>query len=241
MAYRIKLEQFEGPLDLLLALINERKMDVARVSLAAVADQYLEYVKKQENISLENLAHFLSVASRLILIKSRALLPLLEFSQEEEKEIKDLEWQLREFKRFKEVSRRIGNLFDSPRKIFSREGFWGMDGFFYPPENINVFDLKKTFLKIINEIPEVEKLEEEMVREIVTLEEKIDHLREALKGRMESSFSEIVSSANDKIEIIVSFLAMLELIKQRIIHVEQKESFKDIKLTMKNYPNPQNF
>ena len=102
-----KLEKFEGPLDLLLELIEKEELQITELSLAHVADQYLEHIKNNSNIHLENLAEFLSVASKLILIKSRALLPILEFSQEEEAEIKDLAKQLEEYKKFKEAARRM--------------------------------------------------------------------------------------------------------------------------------------
>lgn len=235
--YKIKLKHFEGPLDLLISLIEDQKMDITQVSLSAVADQYLEYIKEQENVSIENLTHFLSVASRLILIKSKTLLPLLKLSHEEEEEIKDLEQQLKEFKKFKEVSQKIGKLFISSNESFSREGFLETGYFFCPPENINVFDLKKSFLKILDEIPISEKLEEEMVKEIVTLEEKIIYLQETLKKKVESSFSEIVSDSKDKIEVIVYFLAMLELIKIRVLEANQQNLFEDIKLSVKQYGN----
>jgi segregation and condensation protein A len=231
--YNIKLEQFEGPLDLLTSLIEEQKLDITHLSLAKVADQYLEYINNKENITLDHLADFLTVASRLILIKSKALLPMLELSQEEEAEIKDLEKQLVEYKKFKDISKRIGKMLGSHRISFSREGFVGVQVFFYPPQETNVFDLKKTFEKVLSEIPVVEKLEEEMVRDVITLEDKISHLQETLRERLEMNFSEITSGAKDKIEVIVSFLAMLELVKQRIINVEQNRLFEEIKMKVK--------
>jgi len=230
MTYKIKLEQFEGPLDLLLSLIEEQKLDVTQVSLAKVADQYLEYIKNKENITLENLADFLTIASKIILIKSKALLPLLEFSDEEEEEIKDLTRQLEEYKKFKDIAKKIRLLASSRKACFSREGFLGIQSFFYPPKDINSFDLKKAFAKVLSEVPVVEKLEEEMVREVITLEDKIGHLQEMLKNKIETSFSEIAAGAKDKIEVVISFLAMLELVKQRLIQVEQSDLFSEIKL-----------
>jgi segregation and condensation protein A len=230
--YQIKLEQFEGPMTLLMSLIEEQKLDVTRLSLAKVTDQYLEYIENKQDISLENLADFLSVASKLILIKSKALLPLLELSNEEEKEIKDLEWQLVEYKKFKEASKKIDRMINLGRTSFSRDSFLGLRYFFRPPENINLFDIKKAFLKILSEIPIIEKLEEEMVRDVITLEEKITHLENSLREKIETSFSEIASTAQDKIEVIISFLAMLEMIKQRIINVNQKNLFQDIRIKL---------
>jgi segregation and condensation protein A len=233
MVYHAKLDKFEGPLDLLLQLIEEQKLEITEVSLAKVADQYLDYLSQKEKITLENLADFLTVASKLILIKSKALLPTLEFSDEEEKEILDLEQQLAQFKKFKEISKAIGKLAESNRIGFSRDKFVSVKSFFFPPENINVFDLKKYFVKVLSEIPVMEKLEEEMVREVITLEEKIGHLQAHLKERVETSFHELVSGAEDKVDVIVSFLAMLEMVKQRLVHVEQGDLFSEIKLRHK--------
>jgi segregation and condensation protein A len=174
----------------------------------------------------------LTVASRLILIKSKALLPMLILTNEEEEEIKDLETQLAEYKRFKEAAKGVGKMYNSGRTSFSRESFLGIGSFFYPPKEVNAYDLKKYFEKILSEIPVIEKLEEEIVREVITLEEKINQLRDTLKERIETTFSEITASAADKIEVIVSFLAMLELIKQRMIQVEQNSLFEEIKVKL---------
>lgn len=231
--YQCKLEKFEGPMDLLLALIEEKKLDITEISLARVADQYLEYIKNNEKIRLENLADFLAVASRLILIKSRALLPTLELSGDEEEEIKDLEKQLSEYKKFKEASLVLGKMSQLGKICYSREGFSGVRAIFYPPEGIGVFDLKKHFLAVLAEIPVIEKLSEEIVGEVITLEEKINDLQNVLRGRIEATFSDITAEAKDKIEVILSFLAMLEMVKQRIINVEQKELFREIKMKVK--------
>lgn len=228
--YQIKLEQFEGPLDLLLQLTEQEKLDITRVSLAKITDQYLEYIASTQNIMLSHLADFLSVASRLILIKSKALLPMLEFSKEEEEEIRDLEYQLAQYRKFKEAARNLANLYDAPAASFSREGFSGLGVVFYPPENITKEDLLKAFSKILGEIPVLEKLEEEMVQEVLTMEEKIVHLQNTLREKVQTSFSELVVNAVDKIEVVVSFLAMLEMVKQKLIHVEQGELFSEIQL-----------
>lgn len=233
MIYHIRTEKFEGPLDLLLELIEKEELKISEFSLAQVADQYLEHIRNNEEIHLENLAEFLSVASKLILIKSKALLPIFQFSEEEEEEVRDLTRQLAEYKKFKEASLELDKLAGAGRIAYAREGYSGVKSIFYPPENINAFDLKKYFQFVLDEIPVVEKLEEEIVRDIVTLEDKINELQNFIRQRVETSFSELTAKAEDKIEVIVSFLAMLEMVKQRIIDVEQGELFKDIKLSVK--------
>ena len=233
MAYSVKTDKFEGPLDLLLELIEKEELNITEFSLAHVADQYLEHIKANADIRIENLAEFLSVAAKLILIKSRALLPILQFTEEEEAEIKDLARQLEEYKKFKEASLRLGKMAESGKIIYSRQGFSGVQSFFYPPEDMNVYDFRKYFQLVLNEIPIIEKLEEEIVREVVTLEEKINDLQNFLRQKVETSFSEIASQATDKIDVIISFLAMLEMVKQRIVEVDQKELFQEIRLSIR--------
>lgn len=232
--YQVKLEKFEGPLELLLELIEKEKLSITELNLARVADQYLEYIRDNQNIHLEHLADFLSVAAKLILIKSRALLPILKFTDEEEEEIGDLAAQLAEYKRFKDISVKIKKLAVENRVCFSKLPYQGIRSVFYPPEGINAYNLKKYFQKVLSEIPIVSVLQEEIVGEIITLEERISDLEVALRNKVETCFSELVAEAKDKIDVIISFLAMLEMVKQRMVKVEQQELFQDIKLSMRS-------
>lgn len=228
--YNVKLPKFEGPMDLLLKLIEEQKLDITEMSIAQVADDYLEFVRGDENISLEHLAEFVNIASKIILIKSRSILPTLEVTEDEEKEIKDLEEQLRLYKKFKEAGDKIGFLLKNGKRLYSRDYLLGVSAVFAPPKNLNAFDLKKTFQRIIDQIVLPEKLPKEAVRDIITLEDKINELQKTLVSRVEFSFSQMNFSARDKAEIIVSFLALLELVKQRIVAVEQDKLFSDINI-----------
>lgn len=230
MAYHFRLEKFEGPLDLLLSLIEKEKLDITQVSLAQVADQYLNYIREEESISLENLSAFLAIAARLILIKSRALLPVLDFSDEEEEAMEDLEYRLKAYQLFREASQQLGKMFLRAQGAATRESFLGMQVVFYPPKDISKEALRDHFVHVLGDIPVFEVLPEKEMAAIVTLEEKITLLQETLSLRVESSFSELVSKTADKVEVIVSFLAMLELIKQRFIHVEQEKFFSDIRI-----------
>lgn len=230
MAYHIRLEQFEGPLDLLLSLIEKEKLDITHVSLAKVADQYLKYLETEESISLDNLAAFLSVAARLILIKSRALLPILEFSDEEEESMDDLELRLKEYQRFREAAGKLGAAFHRKEHAYARESFLGTQVVFYPQSGLTAMDLRAHFESVLGEIPVLEVLPEKEIRAIITLEEKILHLKDTLAQRAESSFAELTRSTTDRVEVIISFLAVLEMVKQRIIFVEQDRFFSDIRI-----------
>ena len=230
MAYQIRLEQFEGPLDLLLSLIEKEKLDITHVSLAKVADQNLEYLKGEEVITLYNLSSFLSVAARLILIKSRALLPILHFSDEEEESMDDLEVRLREYKRFREVIGPLQELLGKKHGSYPRESFLGVTKVFYPPRTLTAQDLHSHFTNVLGEIPLFEVLPEKEIQAVITLEEKIMQLKQTLLERAESSFSDLIRLSSDRVEVIVSFLAILEMVKQRVIFVKQEEFFSDIRI-----------
>ncbi len=230
MVYHVRLEQFEGPLELLLSLIEKEKLPITEVSLARVADQFLEYVEREENVSLEHLAAFLSVASRLILLKSRALLPLLTFSDEEETAIEDLEYQLKEYQRFRKAALFFRERLTRGERAYARESFLGTQIVFHPPQDLKARDLRMAFENVLGSIPLFEKLEEETIATVMSLEEKIAQLQETLRERAESSFREMVEQAESRLEHIVAFLALLELVKQRFITVEQENFFEDIRI-----------
>lgn len=229
--YNVKIPKFEGPMNLLLELIERQKLDISEVSIAQVADDYLEYIRNDPEISLENMSEFVNIASKIILIKSRSILPTLEVSAEEEKEIKDLEEQLRLYKKYREAAEILKNIFAAKRTMFSREYMSDLSAMFMPPKNINTYDLRKKFLELVDQIVLPEKLAEEAVQGIVTLEEKIAQLEHCLREKIEMSFSEIKGNSGDKVEIIVSFLALLELVKQKIVNVEQNKLFEEIKIS----------
>lgn len=233
MSFTVKLEQFEGPLDLLLDLIQKEKLEITRISLAKVTDSYLEHIKTNAEISSDNLSDFLIVAARLILIKSKALLPVLELTPDEEESIQDLEARLLLYKKFKEISETLGIQFDKRQFSFSRKGFEGVKQGFFPPPNVDGVLLEKTMSRILAEMPKPEKLREERVKEVITLEQKIVELKSSLQQRIETSFKVLTKNAKDKTEIIVTFLAVLELFKEKIINVEQKEIFGEIMVSKK--------
>jgi len=230
--YIVKTGQFQGPLDLLLQLTEEKKLDITEVSLAKVTDQYLTYLKNLKNISLEDLANFLVVASRLILIKSRMLLPTLELSEEEEEDIESLKKQLEEYKKFKNFAKQIEKIAKEKNIAYSREKYQDMKSVFYPPKNFKLEDLKVTFEKILEEIALLEeKLPKENLQLKASIEEKINYIKNEISNRIRASFQDLTKQARSKMDVIVSFLALLELVKQKLVAVEQKKAFEDIKIS----------
>lgn len=230
MMYYVKMEQFEGPLDLLLDLIENERVDITRVSLASITDEYLAYISKRKDISLHNLTDFLSVAAKLILVKSHALLPLLQLDDDEEEDLEELERQLAALKVFKDQNETFSKLFERAQSFYGNKGVWGQDAYFCPPENMTVDDMRTAFLVSLHTIPRMEELEEKIVSDVISLERRIVQIQRSVEDRATTVFSDITANAKDKSEVVVSFLALLELVKQKIIIAKQSGAFNDIEL-----------
>lgn len=231
---QIKLEKFEGPLSLLLKIIENEELDITQISLSKIADEYLAFIRNQNNIiNPEEMADFLVVAARLLLIKSRALLPYLH--PEEEAEIEDLEQQLKMYKEFIEATKKIEKMIGRKKFMFVREfnrkAMLQNLNVFSPPKGLTANDLSMIFNDLVNRLTPPEKLEEETLERKIHIEEKILHIQQLLIDRISVSFKKVMASAESKTEIIVSFLALLELIKQRSVSVDQDELFSDITIT----------
>lgn len=229
-AYLVKQEKFEGPLELLLDLIEREKLSIAEISLSRVADEYIAHIRALENIDPEELAEFLVVAAQLMLIKSRSLLPSLELTQEEEGSIEELEKRLAEYQKIRELARELKKLEILKNHILVREAFRGQEPIFYPPPKLKMESLKEPFAAFLAALPKIEKLAEEKIKKIISLEEKISHIRSFLSDRLERAFSEIIKGAAGKVDVIVSFLAILELAKQKFLDIRQEKLFEDIKI-----------
>jgi len=225
-----KLEKFEGPLSLLLKLIEEEELDITQISLAKIADQYIEYIRTSPNITPDNMADFLVVATRLLLIKSRALLPYL--YPEEEKEIEELEDQLRMYKEYVEAMKKINVMIGKKKFMFAREFnrkvILAEANLFSPPKNIKADDLAMIFADLLTRLQPPEKLEERTIDDLIKIEDKILSIQRMLADRIKLSFNQVLAGAKSKTEIIVSFLAMLELMRQKEVNLIQEELFSEI-------------
>ena len=230
MTFQTKQEKFEGPLELLLDLIEKEKLSISEVSLARVTDEYISYVKSLEKIDPLELAEFLVVAAQLMLIKSRSLLPNLVLSEEEQASVEDLEKRLEEYRKIRELAKELKKLESDHRYIATREAYFGFAPIFYPPKKLTARSLADVFAAFLASLPKIEKLAEEKIKKIISLEEKIAHIRSFLQNTMEKAFSELIIGAKEKIEVIVSFLAILELAKQKFIELDQEKLFEDIRI-----------
>lgn len=227
--YRVQLEKFEGPLDLLLDLIEKEELDITEVSLAQVAGQYLNYLEKAGDIDPTQLADFLVIAAKLILIKSRALLPEFQIEEEDEESIEDLQYRLAEYKRFREAAQKIKSLYDGSQVAFERPINADMRRTFYPGE-ISTDDLLEAANSLVTALDQFRSLQKETIKEVISVKEKILQIQTLISQEAQCKFSDVLAKAENKLEAIVSFLALLELMKQRLVSVAQNEHFGEIEV-----------
>lgn len=226
----IKIRQFEGPLDLLLSLIEERKLNITEIALAEVTEQFIQYVKQLEQIDATLLADYLSIAAKLLVIKSKAILPTLEIEEEEEDIGINLESRLLLYKQFKEAAKYLKKLDNRRKQSFFRTITFEERISFYPDPNVTADVLYKSVLATITSLKELDALPKAQLKEAISIQEKIDHLRGMLETQVETKLSDLLKTAKNKSEIIVTFLALLELIKQKILTVNQEALFTDINI-----------
>src|ERR1700722_1737534 len=224
----VKLNQFEGSLDLLLSLIEQRQLDITQIALAEVTEQFLQYLKQLEKIDPTSLADYLSIAAKLLVIKSKAILPTLELETEEEDAGFDLEAKLLLYKQFKEVGKYLKVLDNKRKQSFSRSLTFEQKISFFPDPSITSKELHTAIITILSGLKELDSLPKAKLKEAISIQEKIDHLRNTLSGKIETSLSELLKTAKNKGEIIITFLALLELIKQKVFVADQEALFADV-------------
>jgi segregation and condensation protein A len=231
--HSIKVQQFEGPLDLLLSLIEQQQLDITQISLAQVTEQFLQYIKQLEQVDPSSLADYLSIAAKLLVIKSKAILPTLQVEPEEEDAAIDLEAKLLLYKQFKEVAKYLKLLDNNRRQSFTRLLTFEEKINFYPDPDVTTKELHDNILKVLNSLKELDNLPKAKIKEAISIQEKIDHLRHSLSLQVETKLSDLLKTAKNKSEVIVTFLALLELIKQRIFIANQETLFSEV--TIKKY------
>lgn len=224
--YAVKLEQFEGPLDLLLELIEAEKLDVSQLSLARVTDGYLHHLHENPQIPPEELADFLVVATRLLFIKSRLLLPFLNMVDAEPEG--DLESQLRIYKEYLDAAKSIEAMIGKRRFLFVHEKLPHVEIGFAPPKKLDVEQMAEFFRGVIARLEPLVKVPTAVVEKTVSIHEKIRQIQGMIASASKLNFRSVLVTAESKTEIIVSFLALLELVKQRSVSVSQDALWGDI-------------
>lgn len=237
MVFTVKHEQFEGPLDLLLDLIEKRKLFVNDVSLAKVADDYIAYVQNTGEFPVADSAHFILVASTLLLIKSKSLLPTLNLTVEEQASIHDLEARLKIYERMRDLAQKIKPLFG--QNIMHPRGDRKQEPVFSPDADMTVLNLFSAAGRVLSNLPKKEFLPKVVVDKVISLEVMIESLTKRVSESLRMSFREFSSAHKaEKVNVIVSFLAMLELVKQGVIDVTQEKHFDDIHMATEQIGTP---
>ena len=228
--FKIKTEIFEGPLELLLSLIEKRKLFINDIALAKVTDDFISYVKNFENFPIADSANFILIASTLLLIKSKSLLPTLDLTEEEQASIEDLEARLKIYARMKELSVHVKERFGK-NMLYAKENNKIEVKVFSPQAKMTLPNLVAAMFDVIKNFPKKEALPKTIVRKVISLEDMIGRLTQRITSNLRMSFREFANvSKEERVNVIVSFLAMLELVKQGVINVVQEQKFEDIKM-----------
>lgn len=241
--YKIDIEEFQGPLELLNHLIEKNKIDIYDIPISEITNQYIEYIEKMEEFNLELTSEFIVIASNLIEIKSRMLLPKV---VEEEDPREELVTKILEYRKYKLASEQMRDRFD----IYSKVYFKLKDDFDYleQDEELN-FDmdlLVKSFKRIINDFEkrnavrnddEIERLTEDLKKDEYSVEEGMTYITKKLLNNSAITFDSLFDTMTTKYRIITIFMSMLELIKRRDINVVQENTFGEIVIYKSNQIN----
>ena len=234
--YRVSITQFEGPLDLLLHLIEKAEVNIEDIFVSEITSQYLAYMEDLSDLDMDRASSFLTVAAQLLLIKSRSLLPRPPAEDEEEDPKEQLLRQLREYKAFKTASEELHERFEEAKKSLTRLP----EDVILPPQkfelkNATLDHLYNAFLDILNRDETEEEKEDKSQRvrpDTFTVRDRVVHLRSKLKeGRVR--FSDLFSDASSKMERIVTFMALLEMLARGEVHITQGATFAPIYIRAK--------
>jgi segregation and condensation protein A len=234
--YKVRLEVFEGPLDLLLYLIKREEVDVYDISIERITKQYLEYLDTFRMLDLELAGEFVVMAATLIYIKSRNLLPVHQQPPEEEADEEDPRWdlirQLVEYKKFKDAATYLHQRELLQEGIISRvpdkPDFGDLAALL--KTEVGIFDLINAFQKVLRRIESRRENLREIFEENFTVSEKIEHILTVLRHTSRVAFSELFAQAASRTEVVVTFLALLELIRLKQLRVTQENSFGEIEI-----------
>jgi segregation and condensation protein A len=231
--YKVKLEVFEGPLDLLLYLIKRDEIDIYDIPIEHITKQYLEYMELFKALDIDVAGEFVVMAANLIYIKSRSLLPVDQRPPEEQAEEDDPRWelvrQLIEYKKFKDAAAQLQNCELTQENLFGRAPEKPDFAAERPIGEVSVFDLINAFNVVIKRINKPEDLRE-IFEENYTVSDKIDLLLKMTATGVALKFSELFSGAATRSEVVVTFLALLELIRLKQIRAVQGERFGEIEI-----------
>ncbi|PYJ94493.1 MAG: chromosome segregation protein ScpA [Verrucomicrobia bacterium] len=231
--YKVKLEVFEGPLDLLLYLIKQDEIDIYDISIERITRQYLEYLQTFKELNIELAGEFIVMAANLIYLKSRSLLPIDQQPPAEEAEEDDPRWdlirQLVEYKKFKEAAVDLHLREVEQETIFAREASPMLSENPLRLEEVGIFQLINAFQSVIKRI-EARQEVQEIFGERFSVSEKIDAILRCVAAGATVRFSDLFGAIVSRVEVVVTFLALLELIRLKQVRATQKNVFAEIEI-----------
>ncbi|HET9857949.1 MAG TPA: segregation/condensation protein A [Chthoniobacterales bacterium] len=232
--YKVKLEVFEGPLDLLLYLVKRDEIDIYDISLERITRQYLEYLQAFKELKIDVAGEFVVMAANLIYLKSRSLLPLDQQPPEEDAEEDDPRWdlirQLIEYKKFKEAAAQLHDRALEQERIFTRDGgSVAISDAPLPLHEVGIFQLIHAFQEVIKRVEAREDLRE-IFGERFSVSDKIQQILERVGNGTPVRFSELFGQIASRVEIVVTFLALLELIRLNQVRALQPKMFDEIEI-----------
>jgi len=233
----IKTQVFEGPLELLIELVEKRKLLINDISLATVTDEYMEKVSLMQEESLPNTAHFVQLAATLLLIKSKSLLPVLELSHEEEESIEALEERLKRYQFYRDLAKDIELQFG--RRVAHERKFFPTRVREFTPDNFTTLAaLHSAMRELIAALPVSTQTVRAKVKPAISLEEMVLRLEERIAKASKITLRELTGDTAEQKEVIVGFLAILESVKQGQVLVAQFSRFTDIEVTKDRLVTP---
>jgi len=227
--FSIKIDSYEGPFEVLLDLIEARKLLVNDLALANITEDFIAHVRAQETFPVEQTANFIHIAATLLLIKSKSLIPDLALTEDENADVEDLKRRLVAYEKVREASRELSRLFG--KNVMVSAGERRVEPIFAPSVDLTTGGIAEALARVLAAREVVEELPEARVKPLVTIEEMMDQLAKRVQKAITLSFKEFAGSVKERTEVIVSFLALLELVKQGAVAAEQFGQHGDIRIS----------
>ncbi|MFT7645118.1 MAG: segregation and condensation protein A [Candidatus Paceibacteria bacterium] len=236
-AFAIKTETFEGPMELLIELVEKRKFLINDISLAAVTDEYMQTVSAMQELSLPNTSQFISLAATLLLIKSKSLLPILDLTEEEESSIEDLAERLKRYQLYRDASLKLQERFGT-QNLYQPEYTPPREPMFVPDKYCTPSELQAAMYRVLTDLPKSTHKPTVKIRPTISLEDMMSSLQKRIEQQTKAKFSEIRTTETEHRNVIIGFLAILELFKQGNLIITQSGRFEDIHLELERTSTP---
>ena len=227
--FSIKTDSYEGPFEVLLDLIETRKLLVNDLALANITEDFIQHVRAQVAFPVEETANFIQIAATLLLIKSKSLIPDLALTEDENADVEDLKRRLAAYEKVREASRELARIYG--KAVMIPAGGRGPEPTFAPSRDLSASALAEALARVLAAREAVEELPTARVKPLVTIEEMMERLAKRVQSAMTLSFKDFAGDIQERVEVIVSFLALLELVKQGAVAAEQYDIYGDIRIS----------